>query len=66
MTEIIHMKRRGRKPLPDDQKSEFKTVALRADVVKDLNDAADRLTRDLGFRPTVTQTIAYLLRKTAP
>lgn len=66
MTEVIHMERRGRKALPDDQKAKFKVVSLRVDVVKELNAMADRLVPELGFRPTVTQTIAYMLRKTAP
>lgn len=45
--------------------SKTKNVTLDADLVEMLNDAADRIASELGFRPTLSQTVRYLLKKAA-
>jgi hypothetical protein len=40
-----------------------KNITVGGDMVAVLNGIADRLASELGFRPTLTQTIRYLIKK---
>jgi hypothetical protein len=39
----------------------WRNVTLDADLVQSLNGAADRLRQKFGFRPTLSQTVRYLV-----
>lgn len=58
--------KRGRKPLPESQKAQFKSFAVDTEVVAIITAVADKLEPELGFRPTLSQTIRYLLKKVQP
>jgi hypothetical protein len=71
------MKRpRGRPPLSPQQRAEraelktrrsmdgYRNISVTPDITDMLNIAADQLEPVFGFRPTLSQTIKYLLRKT--
>ena len=58
--------KRGRKPLPDDQKAQTKNITVDADLVEGLNGIADALERIFGFRPTLSQTLRHLIKKATP
>ncbi len=53
----------GRKKLPEDQKKQTKNVSIDAELVVDLNAVADQLKDRLGFRPTLSQTLRYLIKE---
>ena len=70
------MKRpRGRPPLSPQQRAEraverrtrrvegYRNISVTCDITDTLNLAADQLEPVFGFRPTLSQTIKYLLRK---
>jgi hypothetical protein len=41
----------------------WKNVSLDAEMVIMLNEAADKLQTKFGFRPTLSQTIKYLIQQ---
>jgi hypothetical protein len=55
--------KRGRKPLPEGAHAQTKNLTLDADLVEALNAAADKLAMEFGFRPTLSQTVRYMIRK---
>jgi hypothetical protein len=55
--------KRGRKPLPEGAHAQTKNITLDADLVAALNTVADRLEPTLGFRPTLSQTVKYMIKK---
>jgi hypothetical protein len=55
--------KRGRKPLPEGAHVQTKNLTLDADLVELLNAAADKLAMEFGFRPTLSQTVRYVIRK---
>ena len=62
--------KRGRKPYTPEQraarmveKAKLRNITVDADLIGALNVAADRLENDLGFRPTLSQTVRHLVRK---
>lgn len=44
-------------------KQKFKNVTLDADLVDALNLVSDKLEPELGFRPTLSQTVRHLIKK---
>ena len=60
-------RQRGRPPLTPEErlasKAKTKNVTLDADLVEALNKVCDGLERTLGFRPTLSQAVRYLIRK---
>jgi hypothetical protein len=55
--------KRGRPPLPESEKQQTKNITVEADLVEVLNKTADKLSAGLGFRPTLSQTIRYVIKK---
>jgi hypothetical protein len=55
--------KRGPKPIPEGEKAQTKNITVDADLVEILNKTADRLVNSLGFRPTLSQTIRYVIKK---
>lgn len=43
----------------------YKNVTVDADIIALLNGKAEELDKQLGFRPTVSQTLRYILKKEA-
>jgi hypothetical protein len=43
--------------------SQSKNVTIDAELVQTLNEAADGLQGKFGFRPTLSQTIHYLIKR---
>jgi hypothetical protein len=43
-------------------KTKVKNITIDADLVEALNDACDRLEKKFGFRPTMSQTLRYLIK----
>jgi hypothetical protein len=41
----------------------YKNISVDADVIALLNSKADELEGRFGFRPTLSQTVRYLVRK---
>lgn len=70
-------KKRGRKPLPPEErarrrveqraasKAKVKNITVDADMVDALNEVADNLSDTFGFRPTISQTLRYLIKRAA-
>lgn len=40
-----------------------KNITVDADLVDKINEVADALAKDLGFRPTISQTLRHLIQK---
>jgi hypothetical protein len=61
----------GNRPLTNAERSQryrdnpnaSKPVRLDADLMQAIDDAADKLESEFGFRPTVSQTLRHLLLK---
>jgi hypothetical protein len=60
----------GPKPINDEQrrlarrahKAKIKNISVDADLVEMINRISDKLVEPLGFRPTVSQTLRYLIK----
>lgn len=59
----IHKSEEDRVQARKDNKQKFKNVSLDADLVEALNAMADKLESEFGFRPTLSQTVRFLIRK---
>lgn len=46
-------------------KGKMKNITLDADLVEALNAACDSLETEFGFRPTLSQAVRHLIKKTA-
>jgi hypothetical protein len=46
----------------DDDKKKYKNITVDGDLVETLNSMADELVEQFGFRPTLSQTIRYLVK----
>ena len=61
------MAKRGRPPLPESErrkpKENVRNVSLDSDLVTALNAVADTLEIRFGFRPTLSQTVRYMVKK---
>jgi hypothetical protein len=69
------MKRGRKRVLTDEQRAERKVAAQRAwqaktknvtvdaDLIAALNAVADKLEPNFGFRPTLSQTLRYLIKE---
>lgn len=53
----------GRKPMPPEERRQVKNITVDADIQDRLNELADRLEEGFGFRPTISQTLRYLLKR---
>ena len=51
------MKKRGRPPMDKANCKAFKMIRIDADVFAKIREAANQLEAELGFRPTITQTL---------
>ena len=64
MTEITQ-KKRGRPSIPESErknpKRNVKNVSLDADLVGSLSAIVDKLEPQIGFRPTLSQAVRYLI-----
>jgi hypothetical protein len=40
----------------------YKNISVDPDIIDMMNQKADELTEYLGFRPTISQTLRYLLK----
>jgi hypothetical protein len=56
--------KRGRKPVPQHLRKQYKNIALDEDINALLNNYADELEPLLGFRPTLSQAVRHLLLQT--
>lgn len=45
------------------QPPKYKNMSVDADIVDTLNAVAEKLQEEFGFRPTLSQTLRHLLRK---
>jgi len=61
---MSEVKKRGRKPLPKEQLAitHRKNVSLDAEAQQALSAVSKKLERELGFKPTLTQTVLWLTR----
>jgi hypothetical protein len=58
----IHRTEEDRVVAKQAAKKKFKNVALDADLVDAINTVADTMEPDLGFRPTLSQTVRHLIK----
>ena len=45
------------------QPPKYKNMSVDADIVDTLNDKAEALKEEFGFKPTLSQTLRHILRK---
>jgi hypothetical protein len=53
----------ARKAYRDRSKAKNKNITVDEDLVEALNATCDRLALELGFRPTMSQTVRHLIKK---
>lgn len=63
VTTMTVQKQRGRPRKSEDEKVKTKNITVDAELVGALNTIADRLEQQLGFRPTLSQTLRQLIRR---
>lgn len=68
-------KKPGRKPLPPEEREtrrnasrekaavKWKNITVEAETLKLLLARIDKLEKELGFRPSISHALSYLLRK---
>jgi hypothetical protein len=54
---------RARKVARANSKAKTKNITVDADMVEQINAVCDQLKGELGFRPSISQAIRYLINK---
>ncbi len=57
------MERRGRKPKIPGESPAYRNITVDADMLELIHDAQAKLSEELGFDVTISQTLKHLLKK---
>lgn len=60
------MNKIGRPPVPPEQRKAGKNIKIDEHVLEMLHLISDKMVDTLGFKPTISQTIRYLIQKAGP
>ena len=59
----VYQTEQARKAARVKARAKFRNIAIDSDLVEQLSAVANGLEAQLGFRPTLSQTLRYLLNK---
>jgi hypothetical protein len=60
---MMTKRKRGRPRKDESDLAEYKNVSIRVEVTEELKRAREVLTARLGFKPTISQTIHFLIKE---